>query len=344
MTPDPDNSSSSNNTEPNENTATPPRERISQTAVVTDALEGLRFDQIAAQLFPEFSRGKLKQWITSGALTVDGKQAKPRQKLYADSRLSLEAEFEVQTNWQPEALALDIIFEDPHVLVINKPHGLVVHPASGISSGTLANAVLAHCPGNAELPRCGIVHRLDKDTTGLLVIAKSLTAHASLVSQLQARTVSREYRAVVCGKLISGGTVDVPIGRHLTHRTKMAAYLNGVNAQNTKQAITHYRIENRFTHYTEVAVKLETGRTHQIRVHMAHIRHPLFGDATYNSRYKRPAGIDEKTNEQLLTFKRQALHAYALSFIHPESGEDCYFKSELPSDYCALINTLKQTP
>ena len=319
-----------------------PRQQISQRASVNAEQHGLRFDQIAAQLFPDFSRAKLQQWINDGSLTVDGEQAKPRSKLKVGSTLALEAEFEAAVSWQAEPMALDIVYEDDQVLVINKPRNLVVHPASGINSGTLANAVLAHSPANAELPRCGIVHRLDKDTTGLLVVAKTLKAHNSLVAQLQARTVNRQYRAVLCGQLVSGGCIDAPIGRHPTHRTKMAVIENVAASERGKPAITHYLIAQRFKHFTEVSVKLETGRTHQIRVHMAHIRHPLFGDATYNPRYQRPAGIDDETSDKLKGFNRQALHACALSFIHPSSDEAVEFKCEPPEDYLKLVEVLRK--
>lgn len=327
--------------ESNHNTAASPREKISLQATVDSSLQGLRFDQIAAQLFPDFSRAKLQQWINDGSLTVDGAQAKPRSKLMTGSALALEAEFEPAISWQAEPMALDIIYQDEQLLVINKPHNLVVHPASGISSGTLANAVLAHCPANAELPRSGIVHRLDKDTTGLLMVAKTLKAHHSLVAQLQARTVSRQYRAVLCGELVSGGSIDAPIGRHPTHRTKMAVIKNAAATDRGKPAITHYLIAQRFKNYTEVSVKLETGRTHQIRVHMAHIRHPLLGDATYNPRYQRPAGIDDASSDKLKAFNRQALHACALSFNHPSTDELVEFTCDPPADYMQLIETLK---
>lgn len=318
------------------------REVISRTEVVQDDLAGKRFDQIAALLFPEFSRGRLQQWIESGSLTADNKIVKSKQKLQAGCTLNLNAEFEKTVEWKAEPLPLNIIFEDENLLVVNKPRHCVVHPAPGLSSGTLANAVLSHCPGNAELPRCGIIHRLDKDTTGLLVIAKSLSAHASLVEQLQERSVKRLYRAIVCGTFISGGTIDVPIGRHNTQRTKMAVYNREPISQNAKVAITHYRILKRFSQHTELAVQLETGRTHQIRVHMAHIRHPLVGDATYNPRYKRPAEISDALNEQLKRFSRQALHATELSFVHPTSHETCTFNAEPPEDYNTLLAALVQ--
>ncbi|NNL57420.1 MAG: 23S rRNA pseudouridine(1911/1915/1917) synthase RluD [Pseudomonadales bacterium] len=316
------------------------REAIRRSCEVPPNAHGLRFDQVAAQLFPEFSRGRLQQWIRSGDLTLDGAPGKTRQKLVAGSILQLDAEFESETVWQAEALPLNIVFEDDELLVIDKPAGCTVHPAPGLNSGTLANAVLAHSPGNAELPRCGIVHRLDKDTTGLLVVAKSLRAHASLVEQLQQRSVSRIYRAVACGQIIAGGTIDAPIGRHATARTRMAVVRGSAANKAAKPAVTHYRIEQRFRQHTELRIKLETGRTHQIRVHMAHTRHPLVGDPVYNARYRRPAGINDALDAVLKRFNRQALHATELEFLHPATGEHCSFASALPDDYAALLAAL----
>lgn len=322
------------------------RETIRESGTVSEELAGKRFDAIAAQLFPEFSRGRLQQWIESGQLTVNGEARQKKHKLAAGAILQIEAEYKAESAWIAESLPLDIIFEDQHLLVLNKAVNCVVHPAAGQHSGTLANAILAHCPGNAELPRCGIIHRLDKDTTGLLVVAKSLIAHASLVEQLQDRSVKRIYRAIACGKLIAGGTIDAPIGRHPTQRTRMAVIQNRRTSDGdepspgSKTAITHYRIARRYEHFTELTIQLETGRTHQIRVHMAHIRHPLLGDATYNPRYKRPQGISDELNDSLKTFRRQALHATELSFLHPASGETCEFHAEPPADYLALLDKL----
>ncbi|MGB5324687.1 MAG: 23S rRNA pseudouridine(1911/1915/1917) synthase RluD [Pseudomonadales bacterium] len=309
---------------------------IQRSACVAAESTGLRLDQAAASLFPEFSRSRLQQWIREGALEVDGNRGKVRDKVLAGSTLTLNAVLREETHWQPEPMALVVVFEDEHVLVIDKPAGLTVHPAAGQPAGTLANAVLAHCPGNAELPRAGIVHRLDKDTTGLMVVAKSLPAHTSLVAQLQAHTVSRRYRAIVCGELISGGTVDLPVGRHPTARVKMAVREGNAG----KAAVTHYRIATRLQHYTELNIELETGRTHQIRVHMAHLRHPLLGDPVYNPRYSRARGISDELNDVLKNFRRQALHAASLRFIHPGNNEACEFHCEPPQDYAALLAAL----
>lgn len=314
---------------------------ISRQAVVPEELTGLRCDQIAAKLFPEYSRGKLQSWIASGELTVDGRQSKPRQKLFTGAQVALDAQITQISEWLAEPRPINIVFEDEHLLVINKPTNCVVHPAPGLPTGTLVNSILAHCPGNSALPRGGIVHRLDKDTTGLMVVAKSLEAHTSLVRQLQERSVKRIYRTVICGHLISGGTVDAAMGRHPTVRTKMAVAKNP-NSQGAKPAITHYRIAERFRQHIELTIKLETGRTHQIRVHMAHIRHPLVGDKTYNSRYKQSRGISEECNETLKAFPRQALHAFELSFEHPTKDEHCSFQCDVPDDYQTLIDALRK--
>lgn len=312
---------------------------VERYAEVPEELAGQRYDQIAAKLFPEFSRGKLQSWIQSGELTANEQQCKPRQKLFTGTQLKLKAAFTQVSEWVAEHKAINIVFEDDHILVINKAANCVVHPAPGLESGTLVNSVLAHCPDNSGLPRGGIVHRLDKDTTGLMVVAKSLQAHTSLVRQLQERTVKRIYRAIARGTFISGGTVDEPIGRHPTARTKMAVAKSTNNG--AKHAITHYRIAERFAQHTELTVKLETGRTHQIRVHMAHLRRPLVGDKTYSPRYKQVAGISEDLSKQLMAFPRQALHAFQLSFEHPLSQELCSFECELPQDYENLLNALR---
>ncbi len=325
---------------------------MSHSATIDISLGGKRLDQAAAKLFPDFSRGKLQEWIENGLLTLNQQNAKSKQKVRTGDQLELRVDTESIANptsdWLPENIPLDIIYEDEDVLVINKSTNCVVHPGSGVSSGTLANAVLYHSPGNASLPRCGIVHRLDKDTTGLLVIAKSLRAQTHLVNQLQERTMSREYRAIVCGQLISGGTIDIPIGRHKTQRTRMAVYppknppLPNLPA-GVREAVTHYRILQKFENHTELLVKLETGRTHQIRVHMAHIKKPLLGDATYNSKFKRPKGISDTLADKLQAFQRQALHAASLEFIHPKTKETVSFSTEPPEDYQNILATLSNS-
>ncbi|MEA3251234.1 MAG: 23S rRNA pseudouridine(1911/1915/1917) synthase RluD [Pseudomonadota bacterium] len=302
---------------------------------IPGSMVGIRLDQAAAEVFAEFSRERLKGWIKSGALTLDGAVAKPKDKVYGGERLVLEAVLEDAVRWQPQAIELAIVHEDDDVLVLDKPAGLVVHPAAGNPDGTLLNALLHHCPALAAIPRAGIVHRLDKDTTGLMVVAKTLAAQTSLVGQLQARSVSREYAAVVTGVMTAGGTVDAPIGRHPKDRKRQAVTESG------KPAVTHYRVVERFRGHTHVRCRLETGRTHQIRVHMAHRRYPLIGDALYGGRLKLPAGASEALKEQLRRFPRQALHARTLAFVHPASGESVSFSAELPDDLWALLDSLR---
>lgn len=298
-------------------------------------LAGFRLDQAAAELFPDFSRARLQQWIKDGLLRVNGQYGKPKNKLVGGESLELEPQQEAQGDWEAEDRSLDIVFEDESLLVINKPAGLVVHPAAGNANGTLLNALLHHTPTLENLPRAGIVHRLDKGTTGLMVVAKTLKSHQSLVNQLQSRTVGREYIAVVQGELISGGLVNAPLGRHPRDRKKMAVVGRG-----GKEAITRYWIEQKFRLYTALRVQLETGRTHQIRVHMAHKGYPLLGDATYGGRFKIPKGADPETVEFLKTFSRQALHARQLRLIHPESHEERQWQVPLPDDMVELLSVL----
>jgi 23S rRNA pseudouridine1911/1915/1917 synthase len=312
-------------------------ERIEQEAAVAPEQHGKRLDQVAAELFPDFSRSRLQAWIKDGALTLDGMAVRPRDKVGVGARLCLQAELEEEVSWSGEAIALDIVHEDEDIIVVNKPAGLVVHPAAGHADGTLINALLNHCAELATLPRGGIVHRLDKDTSGLMVVARSLRAHTSLVSQLQARTVKREYAAVCIGAMTGGGTVDAPMGRHPRARKKMA-----VVAMGGKTAITHYRLEQRFANHTYISVRLETGRTHQIRVHMAHLHHPLIGDPQYGGRPRIPKGAEPELIEQLRAFPRQALHARALGLIHPVSGELNQWQVELPTDITELLACLRK--
>lgn len=310
-------------------------EKIQLQAAVPEELDGKRFDQIAAQLFPDYSRSRLQTWIKSGELLVDGQQAKIRDKLIQGAQLVLNAELQAEQRWEPEAIELDIVFEDEAILVLNKPAGLVVHPAPGHASGTLLNALLAHCQGLSAIPRAGIVHRLDKDTTGLMVVAKTLIAQNDLVEQLQERTVTREYDAVVFGSMTGGGVVDQPMGRHPSHRTKMAVLDNG-----GKEAITHYRLSQRFAHHTHLKCMLETGRTHQIRVHMAHIKHPLIGDTLYAGRPRVPKAASQALLDGLRQFDRQALHARRLALIHPHSDEEMSWEVDLPKDMVDLLALL----
>jgi 23S rRNA pseudouridine1911/1915/1917 synthase len=295
---------------------------------------GMRLDQVAAELFPEYSRNRLATWIKEGRLTVDGRTVKPRDKATASAQLTLLVADEPVIDWQPQSLPLKVIFEDEHILVVNKPAGVVVHPAAGHADGTLANALLAHAPELGALPRGGIVHRLDKETSGIMFVARSSLAHKSLVAQLSERTVSRTYCAVCTGALTGGGKIDAPIDRHPTARIKMAVVADG------KPAVTHFRIAHRFKHYTQLQVNLETGRTHQIRVHMAHRKWPLIGDPVYGGRQRVPAGASDLLMSTLRSFPRQALHAQALEFEHPASGDWMEFETELPDDLVNLLEIL----
>ena len=312
-------------------------ETIELEARVPDDLGGARLDQVAAQLFPDYSRSRLQAWIKKGELSVDGQQLRPRDKVPAGATLLINTELEQEVSWQAQDIGLDIVYEDASILVLNKPAGLVVHPAAGHADGTLVNAVLAHAPALAQLPRGGIVHRLDMDTSGIMVVAKTLAAHHHLVAQLQERTVKREYCAVVIGAMTGGGTIDAPMGRHPRQRKKMA-----VTATGGKTAITHYRVVQRFGHHTHIAVKLETGRTHQIRVHMAHRHYPLVGDPQYGGRPRLPKGASDELIAALRGFRRQALHARALGLIHPETGEDVHFECPLPDDIVSLLAVLQR--
>ena len=296
---------------------------------------GMRLDQVAAELFPNYSRNRLATWIKEGRLVVDGRAARPRDKATASAQVTLTVTNEPVIDWQPQRLPLDIVFEDEHVLVVNKPAGVVVHPAAGHADGTLVNALLDYAPELHALPRGGIVHRLDKDTSGIMFVARSSLAHRSLVAQFSERMVSRTYCAVCTGALTGGGKIDVPIDRHPTARTKMAVVTDG------KPAVTHYRIAHRFKHHTQLQVNLETGRTHQIRVHMAHRKWPLIGDPVYGGRQRVPAGVSELLISTLRGFPRQALHAQALEFKHPTSGDLMEFETDLPDDLANLLEVLE---
>jgi len=307
---------------------------ISLSAAAPAALAGQRLDQAAAELFPDFSRARLQRWIRSGELTVDDRVVKPTYRLLGGEQLRLGAAIEVDDAVGPQAIPLDIVHADDDLIVLDKPAGLVVHPAAGNPDGTLQNALLHFDPGLAALPRAGIVHRLDKDTSGVMVVARSLRAHTSLVQQLQSRAMSREYLALVLGDLVAGGTVDAPIGRHPRDRKRMAVVAGG------RPAVSHYRVLRRFGAVTWVEVALETGRTHQIRVHMRHIGHPLAGDPAYGRKPRRK-GLDEASLEALRAFPRQALHAAVLRLRHPADGEPCTYRAPLPDDLRRLLAVLE---
>ena len=373
-----------------------------QQQQVTAALAGKRLDQIAALVFPEFSRARLQRWIRAGKLTVNNSTARPKDKPRVGDYLQLAVHRDVTSRaqnpgqltvaeqaraagsggahrandaagdqsehnagqparaggapgpgeaaatnyatsdplvaarWAAESIPLNIVHEDAALLVINKPAGLVVHPASGHAGGTLLNGLLQQHPSLREVPRAGIVHRLDKDTTGLLVVAKTLPAHHALVQQLQQRLMRREYEAIVHGVLTGGGTINAPIGRHPHQRQKQAVTAGG------KQAITHYRVITRFRGHTHIAVQLETGRTHQIRVHAAHLKHPIVGDPSYGGRPRQAAGQSPQLSTALQHFRRQALHARRLSLTHPTTQEPITWQAPPPADFTALLSSLQQ--
>ncbi|WP_444906457.1 23S rRNA pseudouridine(1911/1915/1917) synthase RluD [Microbulbifer sp. SSSA008] len=299
-------------------------------------MAGRRLDQAAAELIPDFSRARLQSWIKGGQLTLNGAPAKAKEKLFGGELIQLRAELEPQGSWAAQDLDLNIMYEDDCLMVVNKPAGLVVHPAAGNPDGTLLNGLLHHNPAQELIPRAGIVHRLDKDTSGLMVVAKTLAAQTHLVDQLKQRTVSRQYDALVQGYITTAGRVDAPIGRHRQNRLKMAVLDFG-----GKEAITHYRVQERYSAYTLLRCKLETGRTHQIRVHMAHIRHPLVGDPLYGGRPKLPPEASADLVEALQSFPRQALHAAELALVHPTSGQDMHWCAPMPADMQALLDQLR---
>ena len=301
---------------------------------IPDELAGQRLDQALARLFPEYSRSRLKAWLLDGAIIVDGTSPRPRDPVQGGENVILRVEPEVVVTAQPEPIALDVVFEDESLMVINKPAGLVVHPGAGNYRGTLMNGLLHHAPELEKLPRAGIVHRLDKDTSGLLLIGKTLPVHTALVRLLADREIARIYLAVCNGVLTGGGTIDAAIGRHRVDRKRMCVREDG------KPAVTHYTVLERFAAHTYVRVKLETGRTHQIRVHFAHRRHALVGDPTYGGRLALPAGAGESLIAVLRGFRRQALHAARLEFVHPISGEALSFESPPPPDFENLLAAL----
>jgi 23S rRNA pseudouridine1911/1915/1917 synthase len=318
--------------------ADPSETRVRRAIAVGPDAAARRLDQVLAEAMPEFSRSRLQHWIESGRVHVDGLQRRPRDKVSVGQIIAVDAPLETLGTCVAQAIALTVVFEDEHILVIDKPAGLVVHPAAGHRDGTLQNALLNHAPELAAVPRAGIVHRLDKDTTGLLVVAKTLEAHSALVAQLQARCVHREYRALVIGEVIAGGRVDAPVGRHPTQRTRMAVVADG------RPAITHYRVLERFAGHSLLDVKLETGRTHQIRVHMAHLSHPLVGDRLYGGRPRPPRGAASALVEALQGFPRQALHALRLGLEHPAHGTAMRWDAPLPPDFAALLEHLRAQP
>jgi 23S rRNA pseudouridine1911/1915/1917 synthase len=309
--------------------------RIQRELRVGTRQAGLRLDQTLAELIPEFSRNRLQRWIDEGRVLVDGAPRRRRDRVWGGEALRLDAVLESDTGDRPEPMPLHVLFEDDQLLVVHKPAGLVVHPAAGNRDGTLLNALLYRVPTLGSLPRAGIVHRLDKDTSGLLVVAKTLEAHHALVGQLKERSVHREYRALVVGELVAGGVVDAPIGRHASQRTRMAVVTGG------RPALTRYRVLERFPGHSLLAVELETGRTHQIRVHLAHLHHPLVGDRVYGARPRPPKGCPEALTFALRQFPRQALHAIRLGLVHPRTGEHLEWELPMEQDLEALLGLLR---
>jgi 23S rRNA pseudouridine1911/1915/1917 synthase len=302
--------------------------------VLPESVAGRRLDQALAQVLPEYSRSRLKDWIDAGQVRVDGSPRRPRDIVTGGERVTVLAQFAAQDAARPQAIALSVVHEDADLLVIDKPAGLVVHPGAGNPDHTLQNALLARDASLAALPRAGIVHRLDKDTSGLLLVARTPFAHTALVRMLEARDVHREYQAICCGVMTAGGTVEAAIARHRVDRLRMAVREGG------REAVTHYRVIRRFRAHTHLRVQLETGRTHQIRVHLAHIGYPIVGDPLYGRRLALPRGASEECVAALRGFRRQALHAARLELAHPRTGRALAFETPLPEDFRALLAAL----
>ena len=307
-----------------------------QTRAIPAELAGLRLDQALARMFPEYSRSRLKEWLLAGSITLDGASKRPRDAVAGGEIVSLQPQTEASVRAEPEPIALDVVFEDENLLVVNKPAGLVVHPGAGNPAGTLMNGLLHHAPTLEQVPRAGIIHRIDKQTSGLLLVAKTLQSHTSLVRLLADREISRHYLAVCNGVLTGGGTINEPIARHPVDRKRMSIQQDG------KPAVTHYTVIERLRAFTYVSVKLETGRTHQIRVHFAHRRHALVGDPVYGGRLALPKGASEELIQMLRRFKRQALHAARLGFVHPVSAERLEFEVAPPDDFQELLAVMRR--
>lgn len=314
----------------------PPMTTIELSAQVTEQQIGLRLDQACAQLFPDYSRSQIQSWIKAGDVSIDQKVCKkPREKVQHEQTIHIATTLVAQDNWAAQEIPLNIVHADDSLIIINKPIGLVVHPGAGNPDKTLVNALIHHYPELAELPRAGIIHRLDKNTSGLLVIARNLKAHHALTKELQAREVHREYLALVYGEMISGGTINEPIGRDANHRIKMSITHGG------REAITHYRIEERFSRYTLLRVQLDTGRTHQIRVHLTHINYPIVGDKIYGKRQNISPKITPELQSALKKFHHQALHATKLGLTHPDTQEPMSWEVPPPNDMQELITLMR---
>jgi len=306
------------------------------TVTIPPEVSGQRLDQALAGLLPDYSRTRIKEWIDAGQVVVDGRVPRGRDKLIGGETVKVQATIEAATGVEAEPITLNVVHQDKHVLVINKPAGLVVHPGAGNAAGTLQNALLHLDSKLAELPRAGIVHRLDKDTSGLMVVARTIKAHTALTKMIEAHEVERQYEAICAGVMTAGGTVDAPIGRHPVERVKMSIRGDG------REAISHYRVLTRFRGHTHVRVQLETGRTHQIRVHLAHIKYPIVGDSVYGKRLSIPKGTTPKLEAELRGFHRQALHAAQLEFDHPVTGKRVSCVAPLPKDMQVLLKALAE--
>lgn len=308
---------------------------LTLNAIIPVEAAGRRLDQALADLFPDYSRSRLTSWVRSGALLVDGEQVLPRRIVRGGEAVELSVRMQREVGAEAEPIELDIRYEDADVFVINKPAGLIVHPGAGNPDGTLQNALLHIDPSLAEIPRAGLVHRLDKDTSGLMVVARTLRAHTTLVEQLSERSVHRQYEAIVYGPMIAGGRIDQPLGRHPVDRLRQAVREDG------REAVTHYRVRERFRALTVVECRLETGRTHQIRVHLAHARHPIVGDGTYGN-LRLPKGATPRLIDALRGFRRQALHAEKLEFSHPAGGATITVEAAHPADMEELLQALRE--
>jgi len=316
-------------------------EHIQKQFTIPCEYHNQRIDYVLAQLLPEYSRSQISNWIKTGAIKMNHMSCKPKDKIVGGDSIEINVDFSTTIDAdfklsQPEDIPLCVIYEDEDVLVINKPAGLVVHPGAGNKEHTLVNALLHHNFDLHHLPRAGIIHRLDKDTTGLLIIAKTMAAHTSLIRQMQARDIERHYITLVQGYVVSGGIIDTGFGRHTKNRLKMAVTGHG------RQATTHYAVHKHYQNFTLLDVHLMTGRTHQIRVHMAHINHPVVGDQLYGGRMRVPQKMDEPSRTILQKFKRQALHARTISFYHPKTDEQISCEAPIPDDFQLLINILDE--
>jgi 23S rRNA pseudouridine1911/1915/1917 synthase len=316
-------------------TAAAPEEFRSHAFTLPAEATGLRFDQALARALPQYSRARLRGWIESGAVHIEGRPLRPKDRVLGGEQVRIEAHLPAEIEVAAEAMPLEVVFRDRSLFVISKPAGLIVHPGAGNARHTLQNALLALDPKLSLVPRAGLVHRLDKDTSGLLLVARTLEAHSALVAQMAAREIVREYVAICAGVMTAGGTIDQPIGRHRTQRTRMAVRADG------RPAVTHYRVVRRFRAHTLVRVTLETGRTHQIRVHLAHVGFPVVGDPVYGGRRRIPAGCTPALTAELRSFPRQALHAARLALTHPTTGRELTWETALPEDMQRLLAALE---